>query len=144
MQSTSTILCLGCAQDISSRQDDRRALGSETAQEVIVAWRSMLTNLEWETEEEELCAESLSLMNVDNEKMCRKCFSGFERYCKLTTTLKSNLTRTVQSQHSHLEAQVPIRKRPRVVPALSTLSMASNPPVCEKEGESSSPSVSVS
>ena len=26
---------------------------SETAQEVIVVWRSMLTNLEWETEGEE-------------------------------------------------------------------------------------------
>ena len=53
MQSTSTILGFGCAQDISSRQDDRRVLGSETAHEVIVAWRSMLTNLEWETEGEE-------------------------------------------------------------------------------------------
>ena len=145
MQSTSTILCLGCAQDISCRKDDRRALGSgsETTQEIIVAWRSMLSNLEWETEEEELCAESLSLMNVDSEKMCRKCFSGFERYCKLTTTLKSNLTKRVLSQQSHLvEEEVPMRKRPRVVPATVTLS--SNPPNYERQGESSSPPVSVS
>ena len=78
MESTSTILCLGCAQDISSHQDDRRVLGSETAQEVIVAWRSMLTNLEWETKGEELCAESLSLMNVDNEKMCRSVSLGLK------------------------------------------------------------------
>ena len=69
MQSTSTILCLSCAQDISSSQDDRKVLGSETAHEVIVEWRSMLSNLEWETEGEELCAESLFLINVDNEKM---------------------------------------------------------------------------
>ena len=78
MQSTSTILCLGCAQDISSRQDDRRVLGNETAQEAIVEWRSMLTNLEWETEGKELCAESLFLMNVDNEKMCRSVSLGLK------------------------------------------------------------------
>ena len=81
MQSSSTVLCLSCAQDItnviSSRQDDRRALlRSETTQEVIVAWRSVLTNLEWETEGEELCAESLSLMIADNEKMCRSVSLG--------------------------------------------------------------------
>ena len=58
MQSTSTILCLGCAQDNSSPKYDRRALGSETAQEVIDAWRSMLTT-QWETEEV-VCRESVS------------------------------------------------------------------------------------
>ena len=78
MQSTFTLLCLGCAQDIGSRQDDRKVLGSETAQAVIVAWQSTLTNLEWETEGEELCAESLFLMNVDNEKMCSTISMGWK------------------------------------------------------------------
>ena len=86
---------------LASSKDGRRALGSEAAQEVIVAWRSMLTNLEWETAGGELCAESLSLMNVDNKKQP---------------------TKTVQSQQSHLEAQVPIRKRLRIIPATATLS----------------------
>ncbi len=75
---TAAILCLGCAQDLAARKDDRRALQNKGARGVLYSWRSMLANLDWDSEDKELCAENMARMNVDNEKMCRKCFSGFE------------------------------------------------------------------
>ncbi len=134
------ILCLGCAQDIAARKDDRRALQNESAKAVVDSWRSILANLDWDSEEKELCAESMAMMNVDNHKMCRNCFSGFERYYKLVSILKDNLAKSVESQLCR-EAQ-PKVKRPRI--ATIAASNFSQPPHDDKDGESSSPSVSVS
>ena len=136
------ILCLGCAQDLAARKDDRRALQNKSARKVLYSWRSMLANLDWDSEDKELCAENMARMNVDNEKMCRKCFSGFERHFKLVSILKNNLAKSVESQLCQ-EAQEPepIIKRRKIATDSAIQPLQDDK---DEDEASSSPSVSVS
>ena len=139
--SVMSILCLGCGEDIRSCKDDRRALGSAAGKRVVESWRAVLGNMDLELEDEKEYSQSLLVFDVKEEKMCMKCFSGFERYSTLLCTLQGNLTRSVKCQ-VHQEAQEPARKRTRVGEHLIYSGLPSHP---ENYGESSrsSPSVSV-
>ena len=127
------MLCLGCGEDISNRSSDRRSLtGRAEAKRVYEAWMSLVEAMQCEfTDEEEAeCVERwLSGSSID-EKMCRKCFSSFERYDKLTCELKEKLGRSVSNQaQGQAQEQTVVTKRPRI--------SASN-------SEKDSPTVSVS
>ena len=64
------------------------------------------------------------------KKMCRKCFSSFERYDELTGELEKKLGRSVSNQaQGQAQEQTVVTKRPRI--------SASN-------SEKDSPTVSVS
>ena len=72
-------------------------------------------------------------------KMCRKCFSSYERFSKLHKTLHENVARAIESQLSQ-EAQQERRKKPRL--EKRDAPYAANLP--SQSGESGdSPSVSV-
>lgn len=134
----SSLLCLGCGEDIKDRRDDRRALqGSVEAERVVKAWRSMLEMLQCDAEER-LCADSLISEDVSKEKMCRMCFSSFGRYFKLNSTLQEKLIKAVRSQVQNQAQESVSRKRPRLDKNVSYSHQAAS------LGESSqSPSVSV-
>ena len=140
---TVLVLCLGCGKDITHRKDDRRALqGTAEARTVINAWRELLELSEIEDEEERLLADALTAEDVSQEKMCRKCFSGFGRYMKLQTTLRESLLKAVQSQvtrQAQEHGTASLRKRPRLDASQSAVSYQ-QPQSLE---ETSSPSVSV-
>ena len=83
----------------------------------------------------------MARMNVDNEKMCRKCFSGFERHFKLVSILKNNLAKSVESQLCQ-EAQEPepIIKRRKIATDSAIQPLQDDK---DEDEASSSPSVSV-
>ena len=89
-------------------------------------------------DDDRLCADTLLLGGEVPGKMCRKCFSGYERFSKLHKTLHENISRAIESQLSQ-EPQQEGRKRPRV--EKRDTSYAANLP--SQSGESrDSPSVS--
>ena len=77
------VYSLGCGDDLSHRVSDRRALYGAGAETVINVWRSMLEKLDLECE-----------LSTDM-KMCRRFFSGFQRYSKLQCTLQDNLKKAI-------------------------------------------------
>ena len=94
----SAFLCLGCGEDLANRAADRRALQGPPAEEVVDAWKDVFENVQVEVDKDErLCADTLL---VGPGKMCRKCFSGYERFSKLHKMLHENVARVTESQLS--------------------------------------------
>lgn len=118
---TRDFFCLGCGMDITSYQDDRRALGGAGAKKVVEVWRNLTQNLTYESEEEADYAVALSEMAIEEEKMCRKCFNNFDLYSKLLTGIEENLRVSVHCQLAQ-EGQQPVHKRPRVARNVSNIS----------------------
>ena len=83
-------LCLDCGLDVGECKDDKRGLGSATAKKVVEIWRCLMERpmsclmerpmscLVERTMscglEERVCCESLSQMEVEQEKLCRNFF----------------------------------------------------------------------
>lgn len=133
-------LCLGCGEDLTNRASDRRALQGPPAEEVVDAWKAVFENVQVDVDEEErLCVDTLLAGVEVPGKMCRKCFSGYERFAKLHKTLHDNVARAIESQLSQ-EPQLERRKRPRVEKR-GTAYTASLP--SQSEESTVSPSVSV-
>ena len=134
------LLCLGCGEDLALRAADRRALQGPPAEGVVDAWKAVFENVQVDVDDDyKLCADTLLAGEGAPGKMCRKCFSGYERLSKLHKTLHDNVARAIESQLSQ-EAQVERRKRPRLEKKVASYA-ANVPSQC---GESSdSPSVSV-
>jgi len=110
------LLCLGCGEDLGHRAADRRALQGPPAEGVVDAWKAMFENATMQVEiddDDRLCADTLLAGGEVPGKMCRKCYSGYERFSKLHKTLHDNVTRAIESQMSQ-EAQQEQIKRPRV------------------------------
>lgn len=143
MASNALVLCLGCGEDITNRKDDRRVLqGSAEAQTVVHAWQGLLELIEFDEEEDRLIAEALIAEDVSQEKMCRKCFSGFGRYMRLQSTLKASILKAVHSQVIR-EAQECLTQCLRKRPRLDTTQSAMSHQQSQRLGETSSPSVLV-
>ena len=80
------LLCLGCGEDLALRAADRRALQGPSAREVVDAWKAVFENVQVDVDEDErLCADTLLSGGEVPGKMCRKCFSGYERFPSSTT-----------------------------------------------------------
>ena len=104
------LLCLGCGEDLGHRAADRRALQGPPSEGVVDAWKAMFENATMQVEiddDDRLCADTLLAGGEVPGKMCRKCYSGYERFSKLHKTLHDNVTRATESQMSPI-------KRPRV------------------------------
>ncbi len=69
-------LCAGCGDNLTGRQSDRRSLETPAAAKVVKAWRDILYKLGREGKERELSQRS-------GNKMCRGCYSSYERFTKL-------------------------------------------------------------
>ena len=134
------LLCLGCGEDLAERAADRRALQGSPAEGVVDAWKAVFENVQVDVDNDNrLCADALLTGEEVLGKMCRKCFSGYERFSKLSKTLHDNVARAIESQLSQ-EAQQEQRKRPRL--EKGGASYAASLP-SQSGGSRDSPSVSV-
>ena len=130
------MFCRGCGQDVSQSNKDRRTLSGATSIPVVNLLRNFL-----ETAEDEL---EIGRRQIDVEqflhpeaKMCRKCYSAYERFLTLQNTIKTNLI-------DALNAIAPSSsKRIKLAPPCPQVTMASQQTTasCSK---TSSPVVSVS
>ena len=96
------LLCLGCGEDLGHRAADRRALQGPPSEGVVDAWKAMFENATMQVEiddDNRLCADTLLAGGEVPGKMCRKCYSGYERFSKLYKTLHDNVTRAIESQN---------------------------------------------
>lgn len=145
---SSSIYCFGCG--ITSRPADRRALDAPGSEHVVEVWKAFAED------EEDISDE---LLNESAAKMCRKCFSAYERYSKLHDTIEQNfkiaaevLRRTPSSSRAQpLPLPLPLPKRPRLGITQSQMSSRELPSAGEKEpshagsdGTAQSPEVAVS
>ena len=74
-------LCVGCGSDLTDRTSDRRSLQSNEA--VLSTWKAIII---------EVCGDRDydCSAGIRNAKMCRKCFSAFQRYQSLRDSIKEN------------------------------------------------------
>ena len=118
MASQDTIYCFGCGSNISDRPADRRALDNPRSQHVVQLWKAFREGRDEPVEDADKAPSGGG--SQSSCKMCRKCFSAYERYSKLHATIQENLTRAAEVlQISPLSpiAQ-PLAKRPRVIGVL--------------------------
>lgn len=134
-----SVYCFGCG--ITSRPADRRALDTPGSEHVVEVWKAFAED---EEEFEELLSES-------SAKMCRKCFSAYDRYSKLHDTIKENFKRAAEVLRrapSSSGAQ-PLPKRPRLGSTRLHMTPRELPSAGEKsrtgsDGTTQSPEVAVS
>ena len=74
-------LCVGCGSDLTDRTSDRRSWQSNEA--VLNTWKAIIT---------EVCGDRDydCSAGIRNGKMCRKCFSAYQRYQSLRDSIKEN------------------------------------------------------
>ena len=106
------LLCLGCGENLTDSSDNRRSLQGSGAERIVQTWRKMLEVLPTDVAEERLCIDTLLSEGVSEEKMCRRCFAGFDRYFKLHSTLQEKLLKAIQSR-VQTQAQDPVARKKR-------------------------------
>ncbi len=92
------VVCLACGDDLSNRSGDRRTLLTASLQHVVPLWMSIVSK---ELAKRNETAELESLVSGDGDveqagKMCRKCFSAYERLLKVQTLVEANLSKAIQ------------------------------------------------
>lgn len=136
------MLCFGCGCDLSGRSADRRRLVSPTSSKVVIQWKQLALQ-DNDYDENELDNLITGSGKPDESgKMCRKCFTAYERLADLTTTLKGNQSKFLEDTMKLKDnaALPPPAKRPCYsavanitnVPTSSRLAQASatsSPPV---------------
>ena len=123
------MLCFGCGSDISSNPADRRRLVGKVSD----MWKALTLEQNADRSEDEI----EKMLNGDGSpeksgRMCRKCFSCYERLIKLTHTLKANQNKFLQSLGDDLRP--PAKRRPSTTTKFpscipSTTSDNRSPPV---------------
>lgn len=102
-------LCASCGKDLTDRQSDRRSLETAAAASVLEAWRDFLKSMGREDADSEL---------LKSGKMCRSCYSSYERYQKLRGEIHTKLLGAVGSvnvgtaRNTGSSCSTPTRKRP--------------------------------
>ena len=133
-------VCLGCGDELKVK--DRRVLGSDSSKHVLQVWRSFFEEkLEELGIREDVDTDSLVKGSGDEKKagkVCRKCFSAFERYEKLRRSIEKSIEDVLEAMVPDLE--VPSPKRQREGPPTSRPFFASS----SQPGSSQSPNVMVS
>ena len=109
------ILCVGCGDDITKKASNRRSLVGDKSAKVLNVWRAFLETQEGEEIEME---DIINFIAIHDSKMCRSCYSAFERYDKLHDTIQANLIKAsagLMYIPSPELSQSPVRKRPRTL-----------------------------
>ena len=115
--------CFGC--DIYvPKTNDRRALDSPEAEDVVIVWRAFLGD-----EEQQISVDidvDVILKGGDSKrqpKMCRKCFYNYKKYFESHQTLQKKLRKAGEVLElfpcSTLPLLVPASKRPKYSKSLS-------------------------
>ena len=80
--------CIGCGKDTTNLPADRRSLQSAASEHIVQTWKALLQHV---VSQGELDIDSL----VSTGKMCRKCFSAYDRYETFQISLLSNLREAI-------------------------------------------------
>ena len=111
--------CLGCGIDITNKATNRRNLQGAAAKKVVAVWKSFIELFAEETGPNIDCD---SVITGDGDqahegKMCRTCYSAYERYIALQQTMKEKLRSAI---NVILPNDACRAKRPRVeIPQMS-------------------------
>ena len=110
--------CLGCGVDVADKATNRRNLQGAAAKKVLAVWKSFIQLVAEESGSDVDCD---SLISGDGDqahagKMCRTCYSAYERYIVLQQTMKEKLMSAI-----NVLSPVTCRtKRPRIeIPQMS-------------------------
>ena len=85
MASETALFCLGCGAE-TDRASDRRNLGSSPSKSVLNVWMTVVTR-KLEVDETDEFIQSL----VTNHRMCRKCYSSYEKLLRLQKGIEDNI-----------------------------------------------------
>lgn len=107
--------CLGCGSDIAGKPADRRALNVSGSAHVATVWKTFIKNVGQQDVED---IDNI-LSGGDSHrvpKMCRTCYSAYERYSKLYDTIQENLKKAADVLRIFPSSSVaqPVSKRPRL------------------------------
>ena len=141
MDEPGRIYCIGCGSDLTSKPTDRRSLQSSASNHVATIWKGLHKQIvdrqEFVTDTD---SDTIISGGGDPEqggKMCRKCFTAYERYKALQESLLSKLKRALDVHPSRLST-----KRPRLDEAERSTPL---PPLqLGSSSSSASPDVTVS
>ena len=86
------VYCVGCGSDLTSRSTDRRSLKSSASEHVATVWKALLEHMvDQEGSDTDIDVDEI----VSGGRMCRKCFTAYERYQTLEKSLLSNLKKAL-------------------------------------------------
>lgn len=88
-----TVICIGCGSDISDAKG-KRLLSSEASQHVKPLWCRIFDET---LERKGIQAQACSFVTTISGRMCRRCFTSFERCTKLIDTLKNDVGKAVEA-----------------------------------------------
>ena len=89
--------CLGCGKDVASSAGTR-CLGGDKSQHIVPLWISIFGDeLQKRGEERERLLQYMTA----GGKMCRKCFSAYERCMKIMHTLKQDVAKALDVTHAN-------------------------------------------
>ena len=104
-ESTESVYCLGCGNDLKEIPTERRNLGSdslatpEPRERVLSSWTSLLNQ---ELQCQGTTIESYIKDPANPGRMCRKCFYDYEKYAKLYKKLVyTRQWRKLQHKHNY-------------------------------------------
>ena len=102
------LYCVGCSKDITNVPADRRSLQSAASDHVVQTWKALLERVLRQREVDiHIDVDSL----VSNGRMCRKCFSAYDRYKTLQASLLSNLKEAIDVAAPTTSSSSPKRAR---------------------------------
>ena len=78
MQESTSVYCVACGSDLTSRPADRRSLQSAAAEHVVTALKEILVHMVDQVSDIDI--DAVTEDSVRCGRMCRKCFSAYERY----------------------------------------------------------------
>jgi len=112
IMATCTNSCLGCGNDIKDAKGNR-LLNTKSSEHVLPVWKRVI---EEEINRRGMVAEILKTETLTSTgRMCRQCFSKYERISKLIDGLKSDIVSSVNTLLDCFEPQQPpTPKRPRL------------------------------
>lgn len=109
MAAPSSVYCVGCS--IICKSSDRRSLtGAEPS--VLSTWRELLMHELQNDPDTELDADQTISKLLQNPRLCRKCFSAFDRFSSLHKSITDNLKKVIEVIPCC--SQTAGRKRPRL------------------------------
>ena len=85
---SSVLKCPGCGEDLSGRQANRRSLLHPAAARIIQTFRQFFIKLGQEDKEN-------AIFNKSGGKICRGCWSSYDRFSKLQEKIEEKLLHTL-------------------------------------------------
>ena len=89
--------CLGCGKDVASSAGTR-CLSGDKSQHIVPLWISIFGDELQKRGEREILLQYMT----DGRKICRKCFSAYERCTKIMHALKQDVAKALDVIHANM------------------------------------------